>query len=160
MIADRVKKLEDTLTLLAKALSEGITMEADGVKIDQRMFGQLENLNIGDNSSVVINQSIVLTTEAKEKIIESIETLREFRALLPSPDLPLGQALDAYKQMLILDSLEKAEGNQTRAAKLLGANHRTVSYFIKAKGGDELKKRIRKFSKKQIVGKEVDDGRN
>lgn len=159
MIADKVKQLEDTLTLLVRALSEAITMEANGVKVDQRMFGQLECLNIGDNSSVVINQSIVLTTEAKEIIQESLVMLKEFRSLLPGPDVPFKQAIDEYKLMIIINTLDQVDWNQSKAAKSLGTTQKAINYFVRKKGGDELKKRIKKFSKKQIVGKEVDDGR-
>jgi Nif-specific regulatory protein len=48
----------------------------------------------------------------------------------------LGAAVEAYERDLLQDALKTARGNRAKAAKLLGATERIVSYKVKKYGID------------------------
>jgi Nif-specific regulatory protein len=44
--------------------------------------------------------------------------------------------VDAYEKKLVFDALERAQGNQSRAARILGTSQRIVNYKIRKYGID------------------------
>jgi Nif-specific regulatory protein len=44
--------------------------------------------------------------------------------------------IDAYEKKLVFDALERAQGNQSRAARILGTSQRIVNYKIRKYGID------------------------
>ena len=57
----------------------------------------------------------------------------------------LASAVEAQERSLIIDALEEAGGNQTKAAKMLGTTKRIIQYKISKMGIDP--KHFRKKSK-------------
>jgi DNA-binding NtrC family response regulator len=51
-----------------------------------------------------------------------------------APSMSLRSQLDAYERQRIVEALEKCQGNQTRAAKLLGMSRRALINRIEAYG--------------------------
>src|SRR5260370_26345365 len=86
----------------------------------------------------VIERSLVLcsgTTLDADDI--KLETAPRPRAQTGEPLLPDGMTLDEYEQSIIRETLQRAEGNKSQAARLLGLTRNALRYRLPQMGLEE-----------------------
>jgi len=130
---EEVDQLYDYLVQLTEALSNVKTTEVNNITVKQKMFGNLEKIVVGDGSTVVINQNIVLAADAHDILKKSLLLLERLKEIIPSRDLTLTESVDRYRKNIIVDTLEKVNGDQLKAAELLGVTRRQIIYRVKNK---------------------------
>ena len=83
----------------------------------------------------VIERSLVL---CEGKVLDAadirIESLRGPRPQAGEHMLPEGMTLDEYEQSIIRDALQRAEGNKSQAARLLGLTRNALRYRLAQMG--------------------------
>lgn len=124
-----MEKVHELLEDLSDAIRE-TKYEQTGVRAEQKMFGQLENITLGENASVVINQNMVLTVNVEKRVQAALIATKELMQIFPSNDRSLDEIVLEYKKVVVWDALKNAEWHIDKAAKALGLTHRTVRYFI------------------------------
>ncbi|MCB9596969.1 MAG: sigma 54-interacting transcriptional regulator [Sandaracinaceae bacterium] len=88
----------------------------------------------------VLDRAVVVCTAPRIGVADLPDRVRSRPALSPEPepedegDADFKDRVKTYETKLILDALERAEGNQTKAAQLLRMPVRTLVYKIKAYG--------------------------
>lgn len=131
---ETIDQLRDFLVYLSKSLEGAKITEVNGIKVDQRMLGSLENISVGDNSSVVINQNLILSVDDKKILDKSITLLDKLNEFVPSKELPLTKSIQRYKNSMIIMALEETDGNFKKAAALIGLTDRQFRYSYDTKG--------------------------
>ena len=111
VIAQDEKKIKDTLLKI---------LQQEGYSVSDASDGKSDVIKIADESSV---QGL---DYFKEKVIKLSQTLyKEKKGVLYK------SILEAVEKPLIEDVLERTEGNQLKAAKILGINRNTIRTKIK-----------------------------
>ena len=111
VIAQDEKKIKDTLLKI---------LQQEGYSVSDASDGKSDVIKIADESSV---QGL---DYFKEKVIKLSQTLyKEKKGVLYK------SILEAVEKPLIEDVLERTEGNQLKAAKILGINRNTIRAKIK-----------------------------
>jgi len=129
---EEVDQLYDYLVQLSTALSNVRTTEVNSITVKQKMLGSLEKIVVGDGSTVVINQNLILAADAHEMLQKSLLLLDRLKEVIPSRDLTLTESVDRYRNNIIIDTLEKVNGDQIKAAELLGVTRRQIRYRVEA----------------------------
>jgi len=129
---EEVDQLYDYLVQLSTALSNVRTTEVNSITVKQKMLGSLEKIVVGDGSTVVINQNLILAADAHEMLQKSLLLLERLKEVIPSRDLTLTESVDRYRNNIIIDTLEKVNGDQIKAAELLGVTRRQIRYRVEA----------------------------
>ena len=120
VIAQDEKKIKDTLLKI---------LQQEGYSVSE---GKSDVIKITDESSI---QNL---DYFKEKVIKLSQTLyKEKKGVLYK------SILEAVEKPLIEDVLERTEGNQLKAAKILGINRNTIRAKIKKLGINVSKKNRR-----------------
>ena len=111
VIARDEKKIKDTLLKI---------LQQEGYSVSDASDGKSDVIKIADESSV---QGL---DYFKEKVIKLSQSLyKEKKGVLYK------SILEAVEKPLIEDVLERTEGNQLKAAKILGINRNTIRAKIK-----------------------------
>lgn len=126
---EQVNKLHNFLLQLSEALSTTKVTKTTNITVEQVMFGTLEKIEVGDNSTVVINQNVILSVDSREIIDKSLILLEDIKAILPSPELPLSKAVAEYRRRIVCDSMRRHDRNKKIVAKQLGTSERSVRYY-------------------------------
>lgn len=96
---------------------------------------------MGDGASININQVSVIVSQLKADLGECFEIVKSLEMVTPSQKLPLPQVMKVIKMNLILSSLEKNKGHQTKTAKELGIDRQTMIYFLQMYAPEEWENR-------------------
>jgi len=123
-------------TRYGRKASIEISPEAEQLLCDYSWPGNVRELRNTVERVVVLETSDVLLPEhlPKEILGKTRRTARRGAELISIPDE--GLSLEEVEKSLILQALEKAGGNKTRAAKLLNLTYDTLRYQIKKFGLD------------------------
>jgi DNA-binding NtrC family response regulator len=126
--------LEDYSKKYKKSALKGFSPEAEELLAAHRWPGNIRELrNVIERLVVLEDAEIVQPDHLPAEILHR----RERTAAKPSPGLTIpeaGLSLDEVEKNLILQALEKAGNNKTRAAKLLGMSYDSLRYQVKKFG--------------------------
>lgn len=125
----KVARLNELINRLSDSLTIVKTIRVDA---DQRMMGSLEVINVGDNSSVTIEQNQTVIMTDSERIIKEMKNIvKELETIIPNHNkMPLSIAVKNYKKAIVIKALEEEGGHQTNTAKRLGTNRTSIRYYL------------------------------
>ena len=130
----KVEKIEDLLNQIENSLenvNQTQMVAAQSLKVD--------NINLAEGATITINMTNVLFG-AIGIVNKAKEILDDIKSVFPKRDeLGLVSAMDNYKDNLILDAIEQAEGNKTKAAINLGVQRTLVTMHVKRRHPELLK---------------------
>ena len=109
----------------------GLLKQTKKLKVEakQQIFGSVENITIGDNSSFTINQNQTLMILQVERLAEEIlQTVRQLKGVFPNKNIPLPLAMKNYRTLIVADALNQFNGVHAHAAKALGMKNTTLNY--------------------------------
>ena len=86
---------------------------------------ELENIV---ERAVVLTRGSVITVD---DLPMNIKGFKEEKSLIPTGEGTLTEQVETLEKKLIFDALQKSEGNQTKAGKLLGLTERNLRYKLK-----------------------------
>ena len=86
---------------------------------------ELENIV---ERAVVLTRGSVITVD---DLPMNIKGFKEEKSLTPSGEGTLTEQVETLEKKLIFDALQKSEGNQTKAGKMLGLTERNLRYKLK-----------------------------
>ena len=121
-----IAKLEESAVELSGLLKQTKKLK---VEAKQKIFGSVENITIGDNSSFTINQNQTLLILQVEQLAEEIlQTVKQLKKVFPSNIMSLPDAMKSYRTMVITDALATYNDNHAAAARALGMKKTTLDY--------------------------------
>lgn len=86
---------------------------------------------MGDGASINVNQVSVIVNQIKEDLKEGLWIAEHLEKIVPHKGLTIGQATILFQNNMALKALERAEGNITKGAKLLGMKRGIFNYYCK-----------------------------
>jgi DNA-binding NtrC family response regulator len=86
---------------------------------------ELENIV---ERAVVLTRGSVITVD---DLPMNIKGFKEEKSLIPTGEGTLTEQVETLEKKLIFDALQKSEGNQTKAGKMLGLTERNLRYKLK-----------------------------
>jgi len=113
-----------------KAIITGFSAEAEKLMVSYNWPGNIRELrNVVERLVVLESTTIILPEHLPKEMISHAGTDSGLTADFPLPDQ--GIILDDLEKKLIIQALERAGGNKTLAAKLLGLSYDSLRYQIK-----------------------------
>lgn len=109
----------------------GLLKQTKKLKVEakQQIFGSVENITIGDNSSFTINQNQTLMILQVEALAEEIlQTVSQLKGLFPNSNQSLPDAWIKYRTAIVDDALSQHNGVRAHAARALGMKKTTLTY--------------------------------
>ena len=134
---------EDIPTLISHFLSRyasslnkdvnGISKEAMDILMKYDYPGNVRELENAIERSVVMARGSLITTEDLPVHIKSAQIEQKSHEVVYS-NKSLNEMVENLEQRLIADALDKSDGNQSKAAEMLGISERNLRYKLKKYG--------------------------
>jgi len=86
---------------------------------------------MGDGAKIEVNQVSVIVNQLRDDIGEAKQIVDDLLLMVPHKGLTIGQATARFQNNVALKALERAEGNITKGAKLLGMKRGVFNYYCK-----------------------------
>jgi transcriptional regulator with GAF, ATPase, and Fis domain len=123
-----VQRLEDSAQELHGLLKQTKKLK---VEAEQKIFGSVEHITIGDNSSFTINQNQTLMILQVEHLAEEIlQTVKKLKELFPHEHTSFRETEERYRICVVRDALQQCNNNYAAAARAIGMKRTTFKDFV------------------------------
>jgi len=134
------ERREDILQLIEHFISKySKENNKDDIEISREAVDLLMKYNYPGNVRElenIIERAVVLCRDNIITLSDIPNSIRGFKQeeIITSSDVTLADQVEALEKKLIYDALDKSNGNQTLAAKMLGLTERNIRYKIQKYG--------------------------
>jgi len=96
-------------------------------------YMKIDNLPrvMGEGAKIEVNQISVIVNQLRADLGEAKKITDDLAFLIPGKGLTIGQATARFQENVAMQALNRARGNITKGAKMLGMKRGIFSYYCK-----------------------------